>query len=149
MSGSTPRLRTAALLTDALDEAEGPNLVVRSRFHVPRGDLEQEIHGALFGCWLWKLGVDPAAELRMVVDRLVPGARVRFCEPSPGPSVIPGLGAVLTGYRFERDIPALIRASGLIVTTIERFAIAPGAWFCAGVAEFDPLELGDPDLRTR
>lgn len=149
MSGSTPRLRTAALLTDALDESEGPNVVVRSRFHTPRGDLDREIDGALFGCWLWKLGVDPAEVLRAVAARLVPGARVRFCEPSPGPSVVPALGAALTGYRFDRDIPALIRESGLIVTTIERFAIAPGAWFCAGIAEFDPLELANQDLRTR
>lgn len=147
MTSSTPRLRTSALLTDTLDEAAGSPVVVRSRFHPDRGIILPNegppIGGALFGCWLWRRSVDPLEVLSAVARRLAPGARIRFCEPSPGPAVVPGLGALTTGYRFDRDLPAIIRQSGLIVTTIDRFPIAPGAWFCAGIAEWNPA--GDAD----
>ncbi len=144
MSGSTLRPRVDALLAAALDEAAGPDVLVRSRFHVDRLDLggpapaAPDLDGAVFGLWLWRRAVDPAAVLAEVAARLRPGARVRFCEPSPGPTTVPGLGAVRTGYRFDRDLPPTIRSSGLIVTTIERFPLGPGAWFCAGIAEHDP-----------
>ena len=77
--------------------------------------------------WQWD-----DASLRELADGLAPGAALVFCEPTAD------LGWRRTVHRvgqrrwrsilkhnFESDVPARLRATGLIVTTMDRFSIGP------------------------
>ena len=76
---------------------------------------------------LWRLG---QSELDALAAALVPDRTLLFLEPTADLGwrrLIHRFGRPLwrlrLGHHFEADVPAMLRAAGLVVTTTDRFAI--------------------------
>ncbi len=79
---------------------------------------------------LWRLD---EVSLRALADRLEPGASLVFLEPTADIGWRQALHRLLRlpfrlmlRHDFEADVPAALRAAGLVVTTTDRFNLGPG-----------------------
>ncbi len=77
--------------------------------------------------WRWD-----DASLRALADRLPPGAALVFCEPTADLGwrralhrMTKNIWRVSIRHNFEADVPARLRAAGLLVTTTDRFSTGP------------------------
>ncbi len=77
--------------------------------------------------WCWD-----DASLEALADRLPPGAALVFCEPTADLGwrraihrMAKNIWRLALRHNFESDVPARLRAAGLLVTTTDRFSIGP------------------------
>lgn len=92
---------------------------------------------------LWLSGVEgPLRALEEVARALAPGGRLVFLEPVRAPGfgrhgqavVSPALQRA-TGWRVDRDIPALLRQAGWALSDLERIPMPRYLWPLHGLVE--------------
>lgn len=126
----------------APSEAEGTVVSLgRGSFAAQRGGLPHDATFVLADMVLWRWDED---SLLALADWLQPGMVLFFLEPTAELGWRRALHRLarlpirlLLRHHFEADVPASLRAAGLVVTTVDRFSVGSAGWrsYVWGAAE--------------